>query len=182
MTIKLFRLVILASAISLAVAACSETTPDAAAPATTAMADEDMTDEEMEDMTGVEHGPFDFGEPAMAADADRVIDLVTRDDFTYTPDTLSIALGETITFRVTNEGAIAHDFTLGRSDLQDAHDLEMAEMGGMDMEDEHNAFMIEPGETKELTWHFTEPGEVLIGCHVVGHYAAGMKATINVEA
>ena len=56
------------------------------------------------------------------------------------------------------------------------------ELADMAMADEPNAFMIEPGETKELTWHFTEGGEVLIGCHVPGHYAAGMKAEISVEA
>jgi len=187
MTNRSFRFVVLASAIALAAAACSEASPDAAAPATdapptetTAMAE--MADDEMAHMDDDGHGDFDFGEPAEAADADRVVDIVTRDDFTFTPATVSIALGEKITFRVTNEGAIAHDFTLGRSDLQDAHDLEMAEMGGMAMADEANAFMIEPGETKELTWHFTESGDVIIGCHVAGHYAAGMRADISVEA
>ena len=142
-----------------------------------------MDDDEMADMEeGDEHENFDFGEPAAAADADRVIEIVTDDDFSITPSEMTIAVGETVTLRVTNEGKLAHDFTLGRSDLQDEHDIEMAEMAGMEMADEPNAFMIQPGETKELTWHFTEGGEVLIGCHVPGHYAAGMKAEISVEA
>jgi uncharacterized cupredoxin-like copper-binding protein len=150
------------------------------------MADDEMAEMDDEEMAehdeGGEHEDFDFGEPADAADADRVIEIVTDDDFTITPSEMTIAVGETITFQVTNEGNIAHDFTLGRSDLQDEHDIEMADMGGMVMADEPNAFMIEPGETKELTWHFSEGGEVLIGCHVPGHYAAGMKAEISVEA
>jgi len=182
----LIRFAAVAAAFVLILAACGDSGDDAAAdtaaPPTTAM--EDMGDEEEghEEEGHDEHGDFDFGEPADAGDADRVVDIVAQDDFTFTPASLPVAVGETITFRVTNEGAIPHDFTLGRSDLQDAHDIEMAEMEGMAMEDEPNAFMIEPGQTKELTWHFTEPGEVLIGCHVVGHYAAGMKATISVDA
>jgi uncharacterized cupredoxin-like copper-binding protein len=52
----------------------------------------------------------------------------------------------------------------------------------MMMHEEPNAMTINPGETNELTWHFTEPGTVLIGCHQVGHYAGGMKATITVES
>ncbi|HZD22712.1 MAG TPA: hypothetical protein VE569_04835 [Acidimicrobiia bacterium] len=39
-----------------------------------------------------------------------------------------------------------------------------------------------PGEIRTLTWTFTEADTVLIGCHEPGHYLAGMKATINVEA
>ncbi len=127
-----------------------------------------------------EHTDFDFGESADASEADRVIDVVVKDDFTFTPAAMDIAAGEVVTFRVTNEGLIAHDFTLGDSDTQDEHEAEMAEMAGMAMADEPNGFGIPPGETKELTWHFTEAGDLLIGCHVPGHYGAGMKADISV--
>ena len=178
----------------LVVSACGDDGPDessaASTTAATAMEEDemaDMDDDEMAEMDEMEegddeHGDFDFGEPADAADADRVIEIVTDDDFTITPSEMTIAVGETVTFKVTNEGKLTHDFTLGRADLQDEHDLEMAEMNGMAMADEPNAFMLESGETKELTWHFTEGGEVLIGCHIPGHYAAGMKAEISVDA
>lgn len=168
--------VCIAAAIVLLVSACGADDPvDGAAdtPVTTMAAGMVMGDD---------HGDFDFGEAADAANADRVIDLVTKDDFTYTPASFAVTVGETITLRVTNKGKIPHDFTLGRAQLQDDHEIEMANMGGMTMADEANAFMIDPGETKELTWHFTEAGEVLIGCHIPGHYAAGMRATIDVAA
>ncbi len=48
----------------------------------------------------------------------------------------------------------------------------MKEAGGMAMpKDEPNAIGVEPGQTKELTFTFDEPGTTLAGCHVVGHYA-----------
>lgn len=148
----------------------------------TTMAPMDMTDTTMGDGANGDHDEtFIFGEPAEASPTARIVELITRDDFSYTPGTVTIQAGEVITFRVTNEGQIAHDFTLGDEALQDRHDLEMAEMAGMTMADEPNAFMIPPGETKELTWHFTVPGEYVIGCHVVGHYAAGMRASLTVE-
>ena len=143
------------------------------------MTDEAMTDEAMDD----DHGDFAFGEAADAADADRVIEIETLDTLKFDPDSLEISVGETITFRVTNPGNLPHDFTLADSAGQDEHEEEMAEMiasGGMAMDDP-NAFAIEPGETKELTWHFEEAGTVLIGCHQTGHYAAGMIATITVS-
>ena len=33
----------------------------------------------------------------------------------------------------------------------------------------------------ELTHTFVQPGQTLAGCHVAGHYAVGMKATITVS-
>lgn len=127
-----------------------------------------------------------FGEPAEPASADRVVEIEADDDFTFAPDTLEVQEGEAITFSVTNMGDIQHDFTLGPEDVQEEHEAEMADMGDMgDMDEaEHggdpNAISVPAGETVELTWRFTEPGEVLIGCHVEGHWDAGMRARIDV--
>jgi uncharacterized cupredoxin-like copper-binding protein len=37
------------------------------------------------------------------------------------------------------------------------------------------------GESKDLTWRFTEGGTVLYGCHQAGHYSGGMKGQVMVE-
>jgi len=55
----------------------------------------------------------------------------------------------------------------------------MMTMGGMG-HDEPEGIRVKPGETKELTYTFAKPGEMLAGCHVVGHYGDGMKAMITV--
>ncbi|MCL6641156.1 MAG: hypothetical protein K6T92_07255 [Candidatus Rokubacteria bacterium] len=47
--------------------------------------------------------------------------------------------------------------------------------------DEPMAVGVEPGATKELTVTFPNPGTILAGCHVAGHYLAGMKATIEIR-
>jgi uncharacterized cupredoxin-like copper-binding protein len=84
---------------------------------------------------------------------------------------------------VTDTGAIPHDFTLGDEVVQDEHEAEMVEMGGqMEMHDEPNLLSMQPGETKEITWTFTEAGQILMGCHQSGHYAAGMLGTISIES
>jgi uncharacterized cupredoxin-like copper-binding protein len=153
-----------AVAASLLLAACA----DSASTTTTVAAGDDHAME------------FMFGEPAEAGDAGRVVEIVASDDFRFTPDAVTVDVGETITFRIVNSGQIPHDFTLGDEATQDEHEEEMAEMGGMMMDDEANAVAIAAGETKELTWRFTEAGPVLIGCHQPGHYAAGMKGTVTV--
>ena len=61
----------------------------------------------------------------------------------------------------------------------------MAEMMASGQVGDHtdpNVVVLEAGETKELTWKFTESGTVLIGCHQPGHYAAGMKGSVEVGA
>jgi len=128
---------------------------------------------------------FGFGDPMEAADASRVIEVKALDDFTFDPASIMIEAGETVTFRVENVGLLDHDFTLGDSETQDEHDAEMVEMaasGDMAMHDDPNAFGLTSGEVKEMTWHFTETGEILFGCHTPGHYPAGMVGSITIEA
>ena len=124
---------------------------------------------------------FAFGEPADPATADRTIEIVTTNDLVFNPADLTATAGETITFRIVNDGTIIHDVTLGDEATQEEHAEEMAEMAGM-ANDQPNAMTIAAGETKELTWTFTQPGTVLIGCYQPGHYDAGMKGQITVEA
>jgi uncharacterized cupredoxin-like copper-binding protein len=111
-----------------------------------------------------------------------VIEIVTNDVLRFEPDSFAVALGETITFRVTNDGLAAHDFTLGDAATQEEHAAMMAQMGAdiMTMPDEPNSFVLPVGETKELTWRFTVAGDVLIACHQPGHFEAGMVAVITV--
>jgi uncharacterized cupredoxin-like copper-binding protein len=91
-----------------------------------------------------------------------------------------VPAGEPVTFVVTNDGALDHEFYLGDEEAQAAHAAEMATMGGM-THDEPEGIGVKPGETKELTYTFPAAGETLAGCHVQGHYLAGMKATITVQ-
>ena len=124
---------------------------------------------------------FDFGTPADPASSDRVVEILTTDDLVFIPAELTVGAGETITFRIVNHGTIIHDFTLGDEVTQEEHEEEMAEMGGM-AHDQANAVTVAAGETKELTWTFSQPGTVLIGCHQPGHYDGGMKGQISVQA
>ncbi|MGH2807660.1 MAG: cupredoxin domain-containing protein, partial [Actinomycetota bacterium] len=115
--------------------------------------------------------------PGDPADADRTVEVVATEDLKFDPPALEVTDGETITFEVTNDTSIPHEFVLGDEAYQDSHEAAMAE--GMDHED--NGVSLEPGATEEVTWTFSEAGEVLYACHVAGHYDAGMKGTVTVE-
>jgi uncharacterized cupredoxin-like copper-binding protein len=148
--------------LALTVAACGQETGETTDPEST---------------TGTE---FAFGSPAGAAVADRVIEIQTTDALTFEPADITVAPGETVTFRLTNDGSVVHDFTLGDQTTQDEHEAEMTEMDGM-AHDEPNVVTIPAGETVELAWTFGDEGTVLVGCHQPGHYAAGMTGRITVQ-
>jgi uncharacterized cupredoxin-like copper-binding protein len=106
------------------------------------------------------------------------IEVRLSDSFTIEPEAMTVPHGVPVTFVVTNTGRIEHEFYLGDEAAQAEHDREMA-AGGM-AHDEPEGIGVDPGQTRELVYTFAEAGESIAGCHVVGHYAAGMKATIAV--
>lgn len=125
------------------------------------------------------------GKPAAEADATKTINVVAKDSMRYAfspvPD---IKSGDIVTFIVTNEGQIPHEFSIGDKREQDAHRKMMQKMPNMVHED-GNTITVKPGETKKLTWNFNGNlkglSEVVFACNVPGHFEAGMfhKMTIS---
>jgi uncharacterized cupredoxin-like copper-binding protein len=113
-----------------------------------------------------------------SAEATR-IEVQLTDALRIEPASMSVPAGVPVTFVVTNTGATEHEFFLGDEAAQAAHEQEMQEMGGM-AHDEEMGIGVEPGATKEMTVTFPDAGSILAGCHVAGHYAAGMKATVEI--
>lgn len=109
----------------------------------------------------------------------RTVDVEMR-DIGFTPSTLQVAEGETVTFRFTNVGKVAHDAFVGDKAAQADHEAEMRDdMGGMHHDGSDDALTVQPGKTATLTHTFFDTGTVEIGCHQPGHYAAGMKITVT---
>lgn len=163
---QLLRYLLLVVVIGLVAAACSSG---------------DTTDTTMHMDDG--HNHFSFGEPALAAEATRVIEISANDNFRFDPETIMVAAGDVVTFKVTNDGKIPHDFVLGDAAVQDQHEEDMMNMTDDDSmsHEEPNAFVVDPGETREMTWRMTMAGEILMGCHQPGHYVSGMKGTIEIS-
>jgi uncharacterized cupredoxin-like copper-binding protein len=95
------------------------------------------------------------------------------------PAAITVRSGELVRFIVTNTGATEHEFYLGDEAAQQAHESEMAAMGGM-LHDEPAGIALKPRETKELIFAFPQIGVFYAGCHVNGHYAGGMRAAVTV--
>lgn len=117
--------------------------------------------------------------PTASPGAQR-IEVELTDALTIEPRQMTMPRGVPVTFVVTNSGALDHELYLGDAAMQSEHAEEMAHADGMMAHDEENGIAVEPGQTKELTYTFEAIGEWLAGCHVNGHYDAGMLATITI--
>ena len=122
------------------------------------------------------------GTTGAAASPTRTVDIDML-DIAYEPKTLSVQRGERVEIVFHNKGKIAHDAFLGDTAAQADHEKEMREtkegsMAGHGTGD--TAITVDPGQTGRLTHTFDKTGTVEIGCHQVGHYAAGMKIAVTV--
>jgi uncharacterized cupredoxin-like copper-binding protein len=125
--------------------------------------------------------------------------VVMNDRLRYRPSSIVVEAGRRVTFAVTNAGRLPHEFILGDRAAQLDHerqmqagggdhahmhmgDLAMHDAGPLATPDPGGGLTVPPGQTRQLTWTFDKPGMVLYGCHVLGHWAAGMRGTIVVLA
>jgi uncharacterized cupredoxin-like copper-binding protein len=117
--------------------------------------------------------------------------VVMNDHFRYRPSAIIVWAGRRVTFAVTNAGKLPHEFILGDHATQLDHERQMRQAtadGHTHGSTDHaghgaaGALTVPPGQTRRLAWTFHDPGIVLYGCHVLGHWAAGMRGTIVVLA
>jgi uncharacterized cupredoxin-like copper-binding protein len=127
------------------------------------------------------HGASSSGQTQAPERVTRTVRVTGRDTMRFDPASITVKRGETVRFVVTNAGKIEHEFMIGDREEQKAHDVMMQSTPGM-KHDEANTVSLAPGKTKSLVWTFTKEGRFEAGCHVPGHYPAGMKMAITVVA
>ena len=152
-----------------------------------------------DDEHGDGHGGS-IGEPGKASEAGRTITVEMYDNY-YEPEAIEVKPGETVRFVVENKGNLVHEFNVGSPAMHEAHQKEMMmmvehgviqggklnhEMMEMDMgdgksmkHDDPNSVLLEPGQSKEVVWKFSEQGNIEFACNVPGHYQSGMYGEVN---
>jgi uncharacterized cupredoxin-like copper-binding protein len=101
----------------------------------------------------------------------------------FVPDHIAVHEGETVRFLITNPTDRAHELFIGTPAEQDAD--EARHEGASPMEQPgmsrygYGIFLPAYGNG-EFDYHFTVANGIMIGCHLPGHWAAGMRATITV--
>jgi uncharacterized cupredoxin-like copper-binding protein len=89
---------------------------------------------------------------------------ISETEFKLDPSSVQVYQAGTVTFRVTNDGAVDHAL----------------EVEGQGVEEE--AETIKPGESAELTVDLSKEGSYEIYCPIDGHRDSGMEGTLTVGA
>jgi uncharacterized cupredoxin-like copper-binding protein len=113
--------------------------------------------------------PDQAGFVAGTVAAPRVVQIVAGPAYAFSPSTVAVARGETVTFVVTVMGPAFHEFMVGPADAVAADEAgtpEVADIGMM--------------QSRSLTYTFDGSGPFAFACHAEGHYEAGMHGTITV--
>ncbi len=113
--------------------------------------------------------PGEAGFVAGTVASPRTIRVIAGPGYAFTPSTIAVARGETVTFRVTTMGPTVHEFMVGPADAVAADQTGTAEIADIGMM-----------ETKSVTYTFDGSGPYAYACHAAGHYEAGMRGTITV--
>ena len=115
----------------------------------------------------------------------RSIDVRMDDQMRFTPSIIEVRAGETIRFVVHNAGKTAHEMVLGSDTDIQAHAQAMQQGAGHGDGHSHGtgaAITVPAGQKGELVVRFDQATTLQIACLIPGHYEAGMRGTVQVQA
>ena len=121
-----------------------------------------------------------FGQTGDPKRVTRTINVRMNDRMQFIPSSVQVKKGETIRFRVRNDGRLLHEMVLGTAkDLKEHAEL-MQKHPGMEHDEPYIAH-VSPGKTGDIVWQFTQGGEFMFACLVPGHMEAGMVGKLAVK-
>lgn len=123
--------------------------------------------------------------------APREVNVVLK-DWVFLPDPIDLVAGETVVLHVINGGLDIHELVIGDQAVQDAWEAAEAahadpppgatpavsvapELAGIRL-------VVASGQRVDLTWAVpaaADAGRLILGCHIPGHWAKGMRAAVR---
>lgn len=120
--------------------------------------------------------------------------IILAKDYTYVPAVLDLVPGESVVLQIVNGGLIVHEVVIGTMRVQDAWEqAEAAAVGGppgptpairVSPDVAGLRVVVASGQRVDVPW--TVPADAadagvawLLGCHIPGHWAAGMVIPIR---
>nr|WP_298835216.1 cupredoxin family protein [uncultured Piscinibacter sp.] len=121
-----------------------------------------------------------WGIAGHAAAVHRTIEIRMNDAMRFTPTRVDVRQGETLRFRVHNDGRVMHEFVIGTRAANAKHADQMIKFPGMAHDEPYMAH-VAPGRVGEVVWTFNRAGRFEFACLIAGHYQAGMVGTLSVD-
>ena len=142
---------------------------------------------------GCEAGPPPATPPIRpgSSSAPREVSIVLK-DWVFLPDPVDFVPGETVLLHVINGGLDIHELVIGDQAVQDA--WEVAEAAhenpppgatpavSVAPDVAGTRIVVASGQRIDLTWTVpdaAEAGRLILGCHIPGHWAKGMRAAVR---
>ena len=94
----------------------------------------------------------------------------------FVPSDIQVPAGTKVRFVVTNTDPIHHELIVGDQSVQDKHENGTETHHGL----VPGEVSVAAGEIAVTTYVFDTPGELLMGCHLPGHWDYGMRGQITV--
>lgn len=120
--------------------------------------------------------------------APREVIVVARDD-RFSPAVLDLVPGERIVLRVLNGGLETHEAVIGDDAVQTAWEAAHAAVQGAPPGPtplvsvppglEGLRIVVRSGERVDVEWTVPETPGLIVGCHIPGHYARGMRSPVR---
>jgi uncharacterized cupredoxin-like copper-binding protein len=106
---------------------------------------------------------------------------IVMSDLKYSPEQITVKPGERVRFVLVNQGAMEHEIVIGDQAKQDEAEAEMAK-GTHHTSNKPGEKTVAAGKTERMEFTFpNQPGSLLYGCHIPGHWTAGMKGTVTIQ-
>jgi len=134
---------------------------------------------------------------AFAAPVQKI--TLTMSEFQFAPKTVALRPGTAVEVTLINKGTVEHEFMLypmpsmgGMSMDMDAYGaqntyfkdigaVELVADGKTSRPSRLERVMVAPGKTAVLRFTAKKAGTFEFGCHIPGHYEAGMKGILTVK-
>ena len=126
--------------------------------------------------------------------APRELNIVLK-DWVFLPDPVDVIPGETVVLHVINGGLEVHEAVIGDQRVQDAWEVAEAATAGappgptpiVTVPPGVAGIRIVAASGQRVDFVWTVPGadvagRLLLGCHIPGHWAKGMRAAIRIAA
>jgi uncharacterized cupredoxin-like copper-binding protein len=123
----------------------------------------------------------DWGIAADAKRVTRTINITMVDTMRFSPDHITIKLGDVVRFRINNSGQMLHELVLGTQAELNDHAAMMLKHPDMTHSEPYMVH-VKPAATGEIVWRFNRLGEFGFACLIAGHFQAGMVGKISVLA
>ncbi len=122
------------------------------------------------------------------ANTPREVNIIAK-DYLFLPSVVDLVPGETVLLHIVNGGLATHEVVIGDPVVQAA--WEVAEAAAADPPPGPTPFVsVQPdraglrvvvasGERRDVLWAVPASGDLILGCHIPGHWQQGMQAAIR---